>query len=268
MKIKLIGVTFLSFFIVFGMVACDFINWNELPWNKKQEIIKKEKKTVPEEAVNKDWAVKINDDPITIDEFYKFYYTQNKILLNMSKEEINQLAEDPSMVNHPTLNKSKFMDFIISRKLLYDRALKDKSIDNEELKTIMKLFKLQGVATYYLSEKLKDEVIISDEEIDQYYKKNKDKYKGLPVDDNLIADIRQRIFLQKFEQASSEFVMNLIAESKVEKQGFKDHLRQEEEKRIKDKEQEVDSGEEKKDPPEDEKDKAQKNKSKNKPKKK
>ena len=221
---------FSGFFFLSG---CNFINWQELPWNKQKQKIQttkvesksKTQKKQEKQEEDKEWAVKINDEAITIKEFYDFYYTQNKILLNMTREEIDDLADDSSIENHPTLNKTKFMDFVVSRKLLYDKALKDKGINNEELKTIMKLFKLQGVATYYLSEKLKDEIIITDEDIDGYYKRNKSLFKGVPINDQVVTEIKQRLFMQKFEEKSSEFIMNLIAESKVEKQGFKDHLR-------------------------------------------
>ncbi|HOW83567.1 MAG TPA: hypothetical protein PK573_13470, partial [Spirochaetota bacterium] len=65
-----------------------------------------------------DWAVKIDDDVITIDEFYKYYYAQNKIMLNKSKDEIDKLITDPALKDvikeHPTLNKTSFMDFLVS----------------------------------------------------------------------------------------------------------------------------------------------------------
>jgi len=172
------------------------------------------------------WAVKINNDVVSIDEYNDFYYTQNKILLNMDREDIDKLSADMSMINHPTLNKTKFMDFLVSRKLLFQKAMKDDSINKDELKTVIELFKLQGVATYYLSEKLKDEIVITDDEVDNFYNSNRRMFKGVPVNDQVIAKIKQQIFMQKFEQKSSEFVMNLIAESKVNREGFKNYMRE------------------------------------------
>ena len=44
-----------------------------------------------------DWAVKIDDEIITVDEFNKYYYTQNKLALNLrSNEKVDELASDPS----------------------------------------------------------------------------------------------------------------------------------------------------------------------------
>jgi len=172
-----------------------------------------------------DWAAKIDDEVITIDEFYRYYYTQNKMLLNMDKKEIDKMAMDPSMVNHPTINRSKFLDFLISRKLLFQKAMTDDTINKDELTTVVELFKLNGVATYYLSEKLKDEINVTDDEIDRFYNENRRLFKGVPIDDTIINKIKQQIFMQKFEQKSNEFLMNLIAESKVNKEGFKKYLR-------------------------------------------
>ena len=143
----------------------------------------------------------------------------------MEKDEIDKISEDPSMADHPTLNKTKFMDFIISRKLLYKKTINDESLDQEELKTIIELFKLQGVSSYYLSLKLKDKITVTDDEIDRFYKENKKIFKGVPINDDVINRIKQQIYMQKFEQESSQFIMNLLAESKVNREGFRNHIK-------------------------------------------
>jgi len=175
-------------------------------------------------------VVEIDNDTISMDEFKDYYYTQNKILLNMDKEQIDKLSKNPAMVNHPTVNKTKFMEFLISRKLILNKANSDTAINKDELKTIIELFKLQGVATYYLSEKLKDKIEVSDAEIENFYNKNRRLFRGVTYDENVENKIKQQIFLQKFEQKSGEFVMNLIAESKVNKEGFKKALLEEQKK--------------------------------------
>lgn len=168
----------------------------------------------------------IDSDEITLDEFQSYYYTQNKVLLNLDTKEIDRLSHESNMENHPTLNKSKFMDFLISRKLLYTKAMDDSSINKKELEAIIELTRLQGVATYYLSEKLKDEISVSDDEVNAFYNQNKQLFKGVPIDEGIINKIKQQIFMQKFERKSSEFVMNLIAESKVSREGFKKYLKE------------------------------------------
>ncbi len=169
-------------------------------------------------------AVEIDDEKITIGQFLDYYYTQNKILSNMTKEEIDKMAADPAAAEHPTLSKQKFMDFLISRKLLYKKAMDDKKIDENELETVTELFRLQGIPTYYLMQKLKNDITITDQEIEKFYVENKKHFKGVPINEQVTMTIKQQLFMKKFEQKSSEFVMNLIAEAKVNREGFKNHL--------------------------------------------
>ncbi len=175
------------------------------------------------------WAVKIDGEKISIDEFYKFYYTQNKMLLNLDKEEIDKLADDPQLAEHPTINKTKFMDYLVSRKLLYRKAMNDEDIDKEELNALIELSNLNAAANYYILEKHKDEIEVSDEEAEMFYRNNQEQFKGVPINDQVMNGIKQQIFMQKLEAKSSEFIMNLIAESKVNREGFKKHLKEQKE---------------------------------------
>ncbi len=173
-----------------------------------------------------EWAVKIDDEKISIDEFYKFYYTQNKMLLNLDKDEIDDLADDPQLAEHPTINKTKFMDYLVSRKLLYRKAVNDEDINKDELNALMELSKLNAAANYYILEKHKDEIEVSDEEAEMFYRNNQDQFKGVPINERVMNGIKQQIFMQKLEAKSSEFIMDLIAESKVNREGFKKHLKE------------------------------------------
>jgi hypothetical protein len=173
-----------------------------------------------------EWAAKIDNDVITIDDFYRYYYAQNKLLLNKSKSEVDELSQDPALKEHPTLGKNNFMDFLVSRKLLYKKALSDKSLPKKELNIVDELFTLQGVATYYLTEKLKEQSEVNDAEVENFYRTNKSLFKGVPINNDIIERIRQQLLMQKFEQKSSEFVMELVAESKVVRDGFQKYMKQ------------------------------------------
>lgn len=168
-------------------------------------------------------AVKIDDEAISFEQLDNYYYTQNRLMAQfmLSKEEIDKIAADPSMVNHPTLNKGKFMDLLVSRKVLYKKAMEDKIVNKKELDTLVDLIKLEGIATYYLIEKLKTEIVITEKDADEFYSKNPHLFKGVPVNDQTIQKIKQQLFLQKFQQKSNEYVMNLIAESRVNREGFR-----------------------------------------------
>jgi hypothetical protein len=173
-----------------------------------------------------EWAVKIDDEVITIDEFNSYYYTQNKLALNLaSNEDVDRIAANPSTIRpeyRQTLIKSNFLDHLVAQKLLFKKAMNDPKLDKEELNTIIEISKLQLVGQYYLTTALKDEINITQEEIDSFHQKNRSKFRGVPINE---ADmqIRRYLTLQKFKIKSNEYLMGLIAESKINKEGFKNY---------------------------------------------
>jgi hypothetical protein len=166
-------------------------------------------------------AVKIDDDVITIDTMEKFYYVQNKLILNKTKEEIDNLAKTPAAANYPSLNRAKFADIIISRKLLYKKAMADEDMDKDELNAVMELNKINGVATFYLIKKLGKDINVTDKEVEAFYTANRNLFKGVPLNDQVLMKVKQQIFMKKFELLQNQFIMNLIAESKVNREGYK-----------------------------------------------
>ena len=171
-----------------------------------------------------DWAAKIDGKTISIDEFNRYYYTQNKMMANVnSKEEVDKLASDPSYANHPFLNKSNFLDHLIAQKLIYNRAMSDKSIDKDELNTILEITKIQTASQYFLGQKLKDKIKVTDEEVAQYYNQNRRQFTGRTANE-ATAYIRQQILSYKSRQEANQYVMELVAESEVKKEGLREHL--------------------------------------------
>lgn len=171
-----------------------------------------------------DWAAKIDGKTISIDEFNRYYYTQNKMMANVnSKEEVDKLASDPSYANHPFLNKSNFLDHLIAQKLIYSKAMSDKSIDKDELTTILEITKIQTASQYFLGQKLKDKVKVTDEEVAQYYNQNRRQFTGRTANE-ATAYIRQQILSYKSRQEANQYVMELVAESEVKKEGLREYL--------------------------------------------
>ncbi len=172
-------------------------------------------------------AVKIDDEKISINQFNNYYYMFARMMLNMDKKDADRMASNPQIENHPTmnlLNKSKFMEYFVSRKLLYIKAFKDDTINKDDLKTVSELAKLQFISTYYLSQKLKDEIKVSDEDVNTFYNKNKEKLKGVPMNDEAINWMKQQIFMEKLEVKSNQFILEILGEIKVNKDGFKKYI--------------------------------------------
>ncbi len=170
-------------------------------------------------------AIKLENETISIKEFEDYYYTQNKLVLNLGKEEIDKMAANPMAQNHPTLSRKKFADYIISRILLYNKAMDDETVDRNEMETVVELNKYNSVATYYLLEKLQDEINVTEQEVEQFYNQNRQMFQGVALNDQVVARIRQQIFMKKFEMKSNEFILNLIAENKVNREGLKQYLK-------------------------------------------
>jgi hypothetical protein len=172
-------------------------------------------------------AVKIDDEKITINQFNNYYYMFARMMLNLEKKDADKMAANPEIETHPTLNllnKSKFMEFFVSRKLLYIKAFQDESINKDDLKTVTELAKLQFISSYYLSQKLKDEIKVSDDDVNKFYAKNKDKLKGVPMNDEAINWMKQQIFMEKLELRSNQFILEILGEIKVNKDGFKKYM--------------------------------------------
>ncbi len=172
-------------------------------------------------------AVKIDKEKISINEFNNYYYLFAKMMLNMDKKDVDKMAANPEIENHPTLNllnKNKFMDFFVSRKLLYIKASQDDSINKEEMETVAELAKLQFVSSYYLSQKLKDEIKVTDEDVNAFYARNKDKLKGVPMNDEAVNWMKQQVFMEKLEMKSNQFILEILGEIKVNREGFKKYM--------------------------------------------
>ncbi|OHD64464.1 MAG: hypothetical protein A2176_11280 [Spirochaetes bacterium RBG_13_51_14] len=187
-------------------------------------------------------AVKIDDEKISINQFNKYYYMFAKMMLNMDKKDVDKMAANPEIENHPTLNllnKRKFMDFLVSRKLLYIKSHQDDSVNKDDLKTIEELAKIQFISSYYLSQKLKDEIQVSDPEVNEFYIKNKERLKGVPMNEEAENWIKQQIFLEKLEVKSNQFIIDLLGEIKVNKEGFKNYMNKIEKEKAKAKKDEM-----------------------------
>jgi hypothetical protein len=172
-------------------------------------------------------AVKIDGEKISINQFNNYYYMFAKMMLNMDKKDVDKAAANPEIENHPTLNilnKRKFMEFLVSRKLLYIKAFQDDSVNKDDLKTIEELSKIQFISSYYLLQKLKDDIQVTDQEMNEFWNRNKDQLKGMPMNEEMEGRIRQQIFQEKLEMKSNQFIIDLLGEIKVNKEGFKKYM--------------------------------------------
>lgn len=175
---------------------------------------------IPQILYASDWAAKINNETISTEEFSRFYYFQCKMMADVeTDEEVDKLAENPAYANHPMFSKTGYLDHLITQKLLYKKAMEDKTIDPKELETLKEMIRIQAVAQYYLGKKLKDKITVTDDEVNKYYEENKAELQDKP-EDSVKAYIKKLIYNQKSREETNKYIMNLLSESKVDKSGF------------------------------------------------
>jgi hypothetical protein len=172
-------------------------------------------------------ALIIDGEKISINQFNKYYYLFAKMQLNLDKKEADKMASNPEIENHPAyslLNKSKFMEYFVSRKLLYIKATKDESINKDDLNIVMDLAKLQLVSNYYALQKLKDDIKVTDQDKNDFFIKNKERLKGVPMNDETNRMIEQQISMEKMEAKTNQLIIDILGEIKVNKDGIKKYL--------------------------------------------
>ena len=54
--------------------------------------------------------------------------------------------------------------------------------------------------------------------------RNKDKLKGVPMNDEAINWMKQQVFMEKLEVKSNQFILEILGEIKVNKEGFKKYI--------------------------------------------
>ncbi|MBN2040940.1 MAG: SurA N-terminal domain-containing protein [Spirochaetes bacterium] len=164
-----------------------------------------------------EWVAKISGEKITADEFDQFYYAQHKSIYNESDENIDKRAEDPNELrNNPLLNKGEFLENLIRQRLVYNKAVKEGILDNKEVEALVEMAKEAVVVGYFVKEKFKDEISVTDEEVAKVYASQKARFKGAPID-QAEQYIRQQLGQQKLQKKLRDFVESLRDEEKIEK---------------------------------------------------
>ena len=165
-----------------------------------------------------EWVAKIDGETITLDELNTLYYAQHQHLLNVTKEDIDKYAKDPDLIKRiPTLNKQFFLEELIKQRLIYNKAVKDGLLDNKEVKAVIQIAREGAVVQSYVKEKFKDDIKISDEEIEAFYTQERNKrYRGVPID-QAEKHIKQYLLSRKMQKKLMALVESLRDESVIEK---------------------------------------------------
>ncbi len=164
-----------------------------------------------------EWVAKINGETITQEELDNYYYAQHKSMMNLPKEEIDKLATDPSATaQNPLLNKQEFLEQMIRQQLVYQEAVDEGALENDEVEALIDMTKQSVVMGWYVKDKFKDDIDISQEEIEQVYNQQRSRFQGVPAEQAELY-IKQNIHQQKMQMKLREMVENLREKGKIEK---------------------------------------------------
>ena len=183
------------------------------------------------------WAAKVDGTAISMKDFNRYYYSQNKIMLNLAtNEEVDELAKEAELLSRELqqiLVKQNFLDQLIAQKLVYNKAYSDKSIDRKEMEALVEFTKMQTVASYYMAQKLKDKLNVTDEEVEEFYNANKQHFRGIPLSEEVMNSIKRQILMQKSQIETNQYLMDLITEAKIDRKGLTNALQAESDKKEK-----------------------------------
>ncbi len=154
------------------------------------------------------WVAKIDGEPITLDEFnVRFeYYLKSKYIQN--PEYIPQARTDME-------ERRACLKDMVNERLILAEAKKLKLDKRENVKNLIKLYTQQIIINAYIEEYLSDDIKVDEKEVDEYYMKNKDEFRG--VDPELAKrKIQYQLTLQKYDKKISEILEKLRGKYRIE----------------------------------------------------
>jgi len=169
-----------------------------------------------------EWIMKIDGSALSISELDELYYAHHKQILQQLKfdvtnEDIDKFAADIMTVKRlPTLNKEIFLNEVINQRLIYDKAVEAGVLKNAEVKAMMKIAQDTAVVQYYIREKFKNDLAVTDQEVEAFYNENRANFKMEPID-QAEKKIRQYLGSQKLLKKMKKFVDDLKDVARIEK---------------------------------------------------
>ena len=129
-------------------------------------------------------VVSVNGKEISVKEFSALYYAYFMDQYNTpSRAEIDTYAADPVMLSsNPLLERERFLDEIISQKLVLAEAEKDAFAASGDMKALLTLQKESGSVLYYVRAKFAKELEPSSAEIETFYQENREQMAAIPAD--------------------------------------------------------------------------------------
>ncbi|MBU1077545.1 MAG: SurA N-terminal domain-containing protein [Spirochaetes bacterium] len=152
---------------------------------------------------NKNWVAKIEGEKISLEEFNtRFeYYLKSKYMQAQRPDLI------PQARNSMEERKAALKD-MINERLILKEARKLKLHKREEVQSLMKLYTQQIILNAYIEEYLAGDIQVEEEEIMEFYNKNRNDFRNMDPD-MAKRRIKYQLMMQKYDRKIMEVLAQL-----------------------------------------------------------
>ncbi len=164
------------------------------------------------------WVAKINGETIALSKLNSFYYAQQKSIYNkLSNEEIDKLSANyDELKKNPSLDKREFLENLIKQRLVFNKAIDDGMLKNEEVNSLIEMAKEAVVVGYYMKSKYKDQIEVTDHDVNKAYIAQESRFKDIPIE-QAKQQIKQKLTQQKLQLKLRDFVETLKEKSEIKR---------------------------------------------------
>ncbi|MFC1503785.1 SurA N-terminal domain-containing protein [Spirochaetota bacterium] len=161
-----------------------------------------------EDTGGKTWLAKV--DGITIhNEDLQNEYTLQIENSGLPQGQINRLIADEN-------KKKEYLNQMVDQYVIYNLAKKDGMLTSKDFTKYLKIIMRNAVFEYYLRYKLLAEIKVSEDEIEEYYNRNKEKYtKRFGSEEEM--EIIQIIRKEKLKKSYAGFIENLRKNAEIKR---------------------------------------------------
>ncbi|HPB82644.1 MAG TPA: hypothetical protein PK200_11460 [Spirochaetota bacterium] len=171
-----------------------------------------------------EWVVKIDNQKIMGAELDELYYAHHRQLFHqientgtLSNAHIDSHARNKSMVKQiPTLDKKLFLQELINQKLLINQAVAEGYRKKNEVVSLLKMAESTTLVQYFLFDKFRNDITVSDSEVKAFYDQNKKRFPNDSLE-SVSPKIKQFLSMQKMREKIISYLNILKESSRIER---------------------------------------------------
>ena len=132
-----------------------------------------------------------------------------------TKPMLSMFHDAKSMSDLNENEKKMILDQMVEKKLIIQQAKKDNVESNPEFQNIVNDFKNRLMVEFWMKEKF-DSIQVSDNELEEYLKRNKENYPKDATVQQLKNELSQKVQMEKFQLKIDELLSDMKKSAKIE----------------------------------------------------